>query len=308
MKRKNSFGLNLSLAAALAALFLVGISLTGCENYTGTTTPPTEYHNPNDNDTDDENDISILTEGQWIYDYKSNDHDYLSIFQFNPDFSVYEGKVIWGMGMNDIQFYSNDGEIIIVYQVGCAFDKFYSEQYHERLIKDSKLNFYTNSVIQTSEWGEVTYIIKGDTITLSNGIKLTRLVYSEPPALDIVYPSEVGDNSSLKVLGIRTFLSWEDEDNKFLLNGAPGASEPNAVIEVGIETRDPIYYDRIIIIARGVAEADGSFCLAMPPMSAGFCIATNMVRLYAKAYGKDRSSPTWYTAPFYANYMNNPDL
>jgi hypothetical protein len=64
MKRKNSFGLNLSLAAALAALLFAGISLTGC-------------HNPNDNDTGDENDISKLTGGLWIYDFKSNDHDYL---------------------------------------------------------------------------------------------------------------------------------------------------------------------------------------------------------------------------------------
>jgi hypothetical protein len=301
MKRKNSFGLNLSLAAALAALFLVGISLTGCENYTGTTTPLTEYHNPNDNDTGDENDISILTEGQWIYDFKSNDHNYLSIFQFNDDFTVYEGRVRGGMG-SDILFHSNDEEIFIVYEADRAFHKYYNEQQHERLINDSKLNFYTNSVIQTSEWGEVTYIVKGDTITLSNGVKLNRLIYSQPPALDIVYPSEAGDNTTRSVMAIWTFLSWED--NKFLFTGAPGASEPNAVIEVGVETGD---YGRINIIARGVAEADGSFRVAMPPMSAGFVIATNIVCLFAKVSGKDRSGPAWYSPLLLLHYMNNPE-
>jgi hypothetical protein len=253
--------------------------------------------NPNGNDNNKENDISKLTGRLWIYDYWSNDHKYFSVFQFNSDFTVYEGKVPGSLSETAMVFPLKGGDYIEITLIHDEhyFHSFYYEELHERFI----LNYYTKSVIQTFEWGEVTYIVKDDVITLSNGVELHRLVYSEPPSLDIVSLSTTSDNPTQPPFGM--WISFQWEDNEFLFTGINGASEPNAEIEVGIET---IY--GISIIARGVADADGSFRVAMPPMPTGFLIGTNNnVLLFAKAPGKDRSLSINYVATFLLRYMNN---
>jgi hypothetical protein len=81
-----------------------------------------------------------------------------------------------------------------------------------------------------------------------------------------------------------------------------GASEPNA--EVVVTTED----GNGSIIARGVANADGSFRIAMPPMPAGFLIATDKMLIYAKAPGKDWSNPIFYSVFFLSAYDSSlPD-
>ena len=72
------------------------------------------------------------------------------------------------------------------------------------------------------------------------------------------------------------------------------AAEPYAEIEIGIDD----WSNGIRIIAKGIADANGNFRVTMPPMSTGFLLGTNRLLLFAKAPGKDRSSPIYYTPCF----------
>jgi len=294
--------MNTKLKLLGAVLLMLMVLIASCGGNDTSSEPSASPPVSEGDETTVYNDISKLPGKLWIYDYMSEDHPFFSIFQFNDDLTIYEGITEGGVFGYDFLLYSGE-ELYCAFSVSPVFYPIDLGSYHERLVTDGKLNYYTNSVMQTFEFGEVTFVFEGNTIMLSNGVKLNHLEYTIPDILDVVsYPISPSDNPSSSPSIMRTFVSYEN--NEFIIEGfkwdGGGAAEPYAEIEVGVET-----LGGIAIIARGLADADGGFRMIMPQMSAGFRIGTSWMYLIAKTPGKDWSFPVLWHAIFFFPYEYN---
>jgi hypothetical protein len=214
------------------------------------------------------------------------------VYQFNSDQTIYEGQADPFVGNPVIFFRPTDGYHVSFGSLG-DYGWPISYSLHEELKKESRLLYYTENTMQMYDWEEltyydVTYIVDGDTIFLSNGEKLYRIKYTEPWDSYILTSIEAEDNPSPYPMSGR--LSVNLINDEYSVTGVSGAVAANASIEVGVNVVDKDKNTIHLIIGKCIANDDGSFKAVLPMIHALFY--ASRLSVYATAPGYMRSSPT----------------